>query len=156
MSVWNYSYRQYLFEWLTDPSLYIDTTGLQSSTAVVELNGSITVTCTFATGASSTGCQVTIFTMDNFQEVFSTNISRHNGASQVWKSLLNLIAYRWDSIALRWLFLGVLIFELEIHVYVHKYCNHGPYTIDFAWVHVPWVHLYLIHAPVHPSYAQHL
>ena len=38
----------------------IDTTGLQSSTAVVELNSSITVTCIFATGASSTGCQVTI------------------------------------------------------------------------------------------------
>ena len=42
-----------------------DTTGLQSSTAVIELDGSMTVTCTFATGASSTGCQVTIFMMDS-------------------------------------------------------------------------------------------
>ena len=89
---YNYFYTN--FCWL------IDTTGLQSANAVVELNGSITVTCTFATGASSPGCQVTIFTMDNFQEVFSTNISRPNGATQVWKSLLDLIAYKWDRIAL--------------------------------------------------------
>ena len=61
----------------------IDTTGLQSSIAVMELNGSITVTCTFATGATSTGCQVTIFTMGNIQEVYSTNITRPDGASQV-------------------------------------------------------------------------
>ena len=54
-----------------------DTTGLQSSTAVVELNGSITVTCTFATGASSTGCQVTILIMDNLRELISKNLSRH-------------------------------------------------------------------------------
>ena len=74
------------FCWLTD------TTGLQSFNAVVELNDSITITCIFATGASSTGCQVTIFMMDNFEEVFSTNISRRNGDTQVWKSLLDLVA----------------------------------------------------------------
>ena len=62
-----------------------DTTGLQSSTAVMELNGSITVTCIFATGASSTGCQVTIFTVDNSQDmyIFSRNVTRPNGVSQV-------------------------------------------------------------------------
>ena len=59
-----------------------DTTGLQSSTAVMELNGSITVTCTFATGASSPGCQVTIFTMDNMY-IFSRNITRPNEDSPV-------------------------------------------------------------------------
>ena len=63
----------------------IDTTGLQSSFAVMELNGSITITCTFATGATSTGCQVTIFYImsDNLQEVMSTNITRPNGTNQV-------------------------------------------------------------------------
>ena len=61
----------------------IDTTGLQSSVAVVELNGSITVTCNFATGASSTGCQVTIFTLESLQEVFSVNITRLNGNRKV-------------------------------------------------------------------------
>ena len=60
-----------------------DTTGLQSSIAVMELNGSITVTCTFATGASSTGCQVSIFTMGSSEEVLSTKITRPDGASQV-------------------------------------------------------------------------
>ena len=49
----------------------------------MELNGSITVTCIFATGASSTGCQVTIFMIDSSEEVLSTNITRPNGASQV-------------------------------------------------------------------------
>ena len=63
----------------------IDTTGLQSSTAVVELNSSITVTCIFATGASSTGCQITMFKLDSLQEVFlnSTNNTRPNGSSEV-------------------------------------------------------------------------
>ena len=59
-----------------------DTTGLQSSTAVMELNGSITVTCIFAPGASSPGCQVTIFTMDNMY-IFSRNITRPNEDSPV-------------------------------------------------------------------------
>jgi hypothetical protein len=66
--------------------LFTDTTGLQSSIAVVEVDGSITVTCIFATGASSIGCQVTLFTMNDLQ-VFSTNISRRKGATQVCKSL---------------------------------------------------------------------
>ena len=48
----------------------------------MELNGSITVTCTFATGASSPGCQVTIFTMDNMY-IFSGNITRPNEDSPV-------------------------------------------------------------------------
>ena len=61
----------------------IDTTGLQpAATTVVELNGSIIVTCTFAMGASSTGCQVTILTMDNLQEVLSTKIIRPHGYSE--------------------------------------------------------------------------
>ena len=59
--------------------IYTDTTGLQSVTAVMELNGSITVTCTFATGASSIGCQVTIFIMQSLQKVFTRNIARQNG-----------------------------------------------------------------------------
>ena len=57
-----------------------DTTGLQSSTAVLELNGSITVTCTFATGASSTGCHVTIFGIN----VTGYMINRPNGVIQVF------------------------------------------------------------------------
>ena len=62
---------------------HTDTTGLQSSSAVVELDGSITVTCTFATGASSTGCQVTIFTTDNPPvEILSRNITRQNEDAQ--------------------------------------------------------------------------
>ena len=59
-----------------------DTTGLQSFTAAVELNGSITVTCIFVTGASSTGCQLTIFTIDNVY-IFSRNITRPNKDSPV-------------------------------------------------------------------------
>ena len=62
---------------------YSDTTGLQSSTAVMELDGSITVTCTFATGASSTGCQITIFMMDSVQKLFSRNITRAATDSEV-------------------------------------------------------------------------
>ena len=58
-----------------------DTTGLQSSTAVLELNGSITVTCTFATGASSTGCHVTIFGIN----VTGYMINRPNGVIQVFR-----------------------------------------------------------------------
>ena len=58
-----------------------DTTGLQSSAAVLELNGSITITCTFAPGASSTGCQVTIL-MEGLQ-VFSTIIIRSQRVNQV-------------------------------------------------------------------------
>ena len=63
----------------------IDTTGLQSSVAVVELNNSITVTCTFATGALSTGCQVSIFKLDSLQEVFliSGNFTRLYGTKKV-------------------------------------------------------------------------
>ena len=49
----------------------------------MELNGSITVTCIFATGASSTGCQVTIFTVGGLREVFSENITRSDRANQV-------------------------------------------------------------------------
>ena len=63
--------------------VHADTTGLQSSIAVLELNGNITITCTFATGASSTGCQVTMFMMGSSEEVLSTNITRPNGDSQV-------------------------------------------------------------------------
>ena len=66
--------------------IYIDTTGLQSSIAVMELNGSITVTCTFATGASSTGCQVAILEEMNdtgFKILDTFNITRHNGATKV-------------------------------------------------------------------------
>ena len=63
--------------------MHADTTGLQSSTAIAELNGSITVTCTFATGATSTGCQVTILITDGLRELFTTNITRQNGAIQV-------------------------------------------------------------------------
>ena len=62
---------------------FTDTTGLQPpATTVMELNGSITVTCTFATGASSTGCQVTVFMMDSMQEVLSKRIIRPHGASE--------------------------------------------------------------------------
>ena len=64
--------------------MHTDTTGLQSSTTVIELDGSITVTCTFATGASSTGCQVTILIMDSLQEVLSQNITRPHGANEVY------------------------------------------------------------------------
>ena len=61
----------------------IDTTGLQpATTTVMELNGSITVTCTFATGASSTGCQVTIFMGDSLREVLSREVIRPHGASK--------------------------------------------------------------------------
>ena len=63
--------------------MHTDTTGLQSSTTVMELNGSITVTCTFAIGASSTGCQVTILIMDSLQEVLSRNITRPDGVNEV-------------------------------------------------------------------------
>ena len=51
----------------------------------MEVNGSITVTCIFATGASSTGCQVTIFKLDSLQVVFlnSTNITHLNRSSEV-------------------------------------------------------------------------
>ena len=59
------------------------TTGLQPSSAVIELNGNITVSCTFADGASSTGCRVTVFLMDGIKQVFSRNSTRPNGASQV-------------------------------------------------------------------------
>ena len=63
----------------------IDTTGLQSSFALLGLNGNIIVTCTFATGASSTGCQVTIFYImsDKLLKVISKNITRPNGTNQV-------------------------------------------------------------------------
>ena len=64
-------------------TMHTDTTGLQSSKAVIQFNGSITVTCTFATGALSTGCQVSIFTMDNLHRLFTKNITRQNGESQV-------------------------------------------------------------------------
>ena len=60
-----------------------DTTGLQSVAAVIELNGSITVTCTFATGTSSTGCLVTILNEDSLNILFTVNITRHNGDSEV-------------------------------------------------------------------------
>ena len=66
-------------------NIIIDTTGLQPpTTTVVEMNGSIIVTCTFAMGASSTGCQATIFEleMDNFKEVLSTKIIRPHGFSE--------------------------------------------------------------------------
>ena len=59
----------------------VDTTGLQSSFAVLELNGSITVTCTFATGATSDGCQVTILMGD--LQMFPTIITRSIGVNQV-------------------------------------------------------------------------
>ena len=75
-----YDTHNYMSCWL------IDTTGLQSLFAVVELNCSITVTCTFATGASSTGCQVTVFMRDSLQEVLSRNVSRPNQATQVCES----------------------------------------------------------------------
>ena len=67
--------------------MHTDTTGLQSSTTVMELNGSITVTCTFAIGASSTGCQVTILIMDSLQEVLSRNITRPDGANEVYMTI---------------------------------------------------------------------
>ena len=69
----------------TTSFLLTDTTGLQSSVAIVELNGSITVTCTFANGASSTGCQVKLFMMDNLQEALSMNLFRPERATQVCK-----------------------------------------------------------------------
>ena len=71
---------------------YADTTGLQSVRAVMELDGSITVTCTFATGASSTGCLVTIFTTDNSQlmVILSKNITRQNGNTEVNSNILVL------------------------------------------------------------------
>ena len=78
-------------------ALPTDTTGLQSSTAVVELNGSITVTCTFATGATSTGCQVTIYTVDTSRWVLTMmNITRQNGARQV-KSQSSIIEYKYKK-----------------------------------------------------------
>ena len=62
----------------------LDTTGLQpAATTVMEVNGSITVTCIFASGASSTGCQVTIFIRDSLQEVLSRKIIRPHGSSMV-------------------------------------------------------------------------
>ena len=62
----------------------LDTTGLQPrTTTVMEVNGSITVTCAFAPGASSTGCQVTIFIRDSLQEVLSRKIIRPHGSSVV-------------------------------------------------------------------------
>jgi hypothetical protein len=64
----------------------IDTTGLQSSIAVVELNSSITVTCIFATGASSTGCQVTIFRINETGVQMVFVISRQNGILEVFNS----------------------------------------------------------------------
>ena len=68
--------------------IHVDTSGLQSSLAVVELNGTITVSCTFATGSSSTtGCRVTLFMMDSSQEVFSRNIDRTDGVSEVYNIL---------------------------------------------------------------------
>ena len=68
----------------------VDTTGLQSSIAVMELNGSITVTCIFAAGALSTGCQVTVFISDSSEEVLSINITRPDGASRVSKSMYHV------------------------------------------------------------------
>ena len=74
-----------------------DTTGLQSVTAVMELNGSITVTCTFATGASSTGCQVSTLKLDSFNILFNVNLTRQNGDNQVgtlmWKDYANYHNY---------------------------------------------------------------
>ncbi len=64
----------------------IDTTGLQSSIAVVELNSSITVTCIFATGASSTGCQVTIFQINETGVQMVFVINRQNGILEVFNS----------------------------------------------------------------------
>ena len=65
-------------------NIVIDTTGLQpATTTVMEVNGSITVTCVFASGASSTGCQVTIFIKDSLQEVLSRKIIRPHGSSVV-------------------------------------------------------------------------
>ena len=61
----------------------VDTTGLQSSIAVVELNGSITVTCIFATGASSTGCQIIIFGINDTGMQTLYMINRPNGILEV-------------------------------------------------------------------------
>jgi hypothetical protein len=64
----------------------VDTTGLQSSFAVVELNGSITVTCIFAAGASSTGCQVTILGINDTGIQMLFVINRQNKILEVLKS----------------------------------------------------------------------
>ena len=70
-------------------NIIIDTTGLQPAiTTVMEVNGSITITCAFVSGASSTGCQVTIFTGDSLQEVLSEKVIRPRGSSIV--SLVSL------------------------------------------------------------------
>ena len=64
------------------PPIYIhdcaDTTGLQSSSATALQDGRFSFTCTFATGATSTGCQITLVTgMGN--AFYSTNVTRRNG-----------------------------------------------------------------------------
>jgi hypothetical protein len=64
----------------------IDTTGLQSSFAVVELNSSITVTCIFASGASSTGCQLTILGINDTGMQMLFVINRQNGILEVFNS----------------------------------------------------------------------
>jgi hypothetical protein len=58
---------------------------------VMELNSSITVTCIFATGASSIGCQVIIFMRDNLQDeyIFSKNITRPDGVDRVCNNMFS-------------------------------------------------------------------
>ena len=51
---------------------------------MVELNGSITVNCIFATGASSTGCQVTIFGINDTGVQTLFVIDRPNGVLEVY------------------------------------------------------------------------
>ena len=79
-------------------NIIIDTTGLQPrSTTVMEVNGSITVTCAFVSGASSTGCQVTIFIRDSLQEVLSKKVIHPRGSSIV--SLVSpFLSFFWDGI----------------------------------------------------------
>ena len=57
--------------------------GLQSSTAVIEQDGRITVTCAFSAGASSTGCQVAILMMNGLQVLLARNITRTKTVNEV-------------------------------------------------------------------------
>ena len=115
-------------------NIVIDTTGLQpATTTVMEVNGSITVTCVFASGASSTGCQVTIFIKDSLQEVLSRKIIRPHGSSMV-SSHPNLSLFPYLSPEIE---SEILSFSVSNHIQFQnvgrRYCEYfksgrGQYT----------------------------
>ena len=76
--------------WHSNIHTHTDTTGLQSSSVVLEVDDTASVTCNFALGSDALGCEVSFYASsmsDSMELLFAQNITREPSSNTVTQNI---------------------------------------------------------------------